>query len=144
VKATIFSVSIVLSMILFVGCQRSSDLGTTVSGTVTVDNKPLSGAIITLEPLGGTTGPNASATIFNGQFEMNSSARLHGGSYRVRISMVPADLLATIPGDGVVALPPPDLVISPAYDADSQLSCELARGQNNPLQFNVEFSKPKR
>lgn len=142
--APFFSVLMSSAVVLFVGCQRSSNRGTTVSGTVTVDHQPLSGAIITLEPLRGTTGPNASAPIFNGQFEVKPDANLHGGSYRVRISMVPANLLASIPGDGVVRLPPADRVISPYYDAESQLSCELDSGQMNQLQFNVEFSKSNR
>lgn len=88
-----------------------------------------------------TTGPSASAAVFNGEFSVPESANLHGGSYRVRIAMIPASIRNDLPPEQVRFLPPDDAVISPAYDAHSRLSCELKPNQENILKFEVEFLK---
>ena len=121
------------------GCDADVDNGVKVSGTVTCDETPLSGAVITFEPIGETTGPNASVPIMDGKFEIDSDAGLHGGSYRVRFSMIPIELRRTFPPDQVAKLPPDDSVIRPDYDANSKQLCDLIAGQENSLEFAIEF-----
>lgn len=94
---------------------------------------------MTLEPLSGTEGPNASAPVFHGRFDFKPDAGLRGGTYRVRISMIPLALRETLPPAQAAALPPADAVIDPAFDAKSNLKCELDRGADNTLEFSVSF-----
>ena len=139
--ATCFTASLLL---LCVGCGDQNATAVTATGTVSVGNQPLSGAVITLEPIGNTTGPNASAAIFDGKFQFPADAGLHGGRYRVRFSMIPAGIIKTIPNDGSVRLPPADASIAPAYDLHSQLEWELLPQQGNESDFQVEFLRPSR
>lgn len=122
-----------------IGCQTKSEPVVTATGQVTADDEPLSGAVVTFEPIHPTTGPNASVPVFNGKFDLAANAGLHGGDYRVRIAMVPAEIRRGIPTDQVGWMPPDDAVIDPAFDADSNLSCTLKPDQDNVLSFQVEF-----
>ncbi|MDV6030755.1 MAG: carboxypeptidase regulatory-like domain-containing protein [Phycisphaera sp. RhM] len=134
--------ALVLAMMLLVtGCNSPSQRDVTAIGTVRVAGKPLSGAVITLEPMRQTTGPNASAPVFDGRFQVPASAGLHGGTYRVRVAMIPTELLAKLPSEQAAALPPADSVIDPSFDAESQLTCELKPDQPNTLAFAVDFLK---
>jgi len=121
------------------GCQPPEPSGVTASGTVSVGKQPLSAAVITLEPMRETTGPNASAAIFDGHFDFPPEAGLQGGSYRVRISLIPAELRRSLPPEQAAKAPPPEAVIAPKYDGESQLNCQLTPGEPNTLTFTVEF-----
>ncbi|WP_145207764.1 carboxypeptidase-like regulatory domain-containing protein [Planctomycetes bacterium TBK1r] len=133
--------SVLAMMLLTTGCTTPSQPNVTATGTVHVSGEPLSGAVITLEPMRQTTGPNASAPVFDGRFQVPASAGLHGGTYRVRVAMIPAELLAKLPSEQAASLPPADSVIDPSFDAESQLTCELKPDQPNALAFVVEFLK---
>jgi len=121
------------------GCQSDSPSGIKASGQVRVQGEPLSGAVITLEPVQGTTGPALSTPVFGGRFEFTADAGLHGGTYQVRISMVPAELRKNIPESPEYQLPPADAVIDPQYDAQSDITWDLKAGQTNTSEFDVEF-----
>ncbi len=131
--------SFLIVTLLTVGCGADAENGVTASGTVTVGIDRLSGAVITLEPISGTTGPNASAPVLEGRFAITAEAGLHGGLYRVRVSMIPKNILALIPNEAGVELPPDNAVIHPRYDANSQLTWQLNRGDENEANFKVEF-----
>ena len=111
----------------------------TVSGTVTVGDQPVSAVVLTLEPMSGTSGPNASVPVWNGGFEISQDAGLHGGRYRVRFSMVPFGIREKIPRNAGMTLPPADAVIAPKYNSQSQTVCELTPSENNILHFRIEF-----
>ncbi|WP_259636178.1 carboxypeptidase-like regulatory domain-containing protein [Stieleria sedimenti] len=137
-----FATALVLAMILLTtGCNSPPQPNVTATGTVHVAGEPLSGAVITLEPMRQTTGPNASAPVFDGRFEVPASAGLHGGTYRVRVAMIPTELLVKLPSEQAASLPPAGAVIDPSFDAESQLSCDLKPDQPNALAFAVEFLK---
>lgn len=121
------------------GCSDASKSFAAASGTITAAGRPLSGAVVTFEPLAGTTGPNASVGVFDGKFDVPASSELHGGTYRVRVEMMPSELLAAIPQPQQKSLPPTGSVIAPAYDVNSQMQCDLRPGQNDALSYEVEF-----
>ncbi|MCC9603640.1 hypothetical protein LOC67_24085 [Stieleria sp. JC731] len=125
--------------IALAGCTKELSVGIQAGGTVTVDGKPLSGAVMTFEPMGSTTGPSASAPIFGGSFRLTDDNGLHGGKYRIRISMIPAGILRSIPKEQQVGLPPSDSVIAPEYDGKSKLEWTLLPDQDNTLEFDVSF-----
>ena len=130
---------VALSALLFTGCREPNGSYAMVSGTVTVDGQPLSGAIVTFEPLDGTPGKNASASVFDGQFQISGDAQLHGGNYLARISMMPSGILRKLPDAQRQSLPPANSVIDPAFDSNSRLRCTLAPGQENSLAFQIHF-----
>jgi hypothetical protein len=127
-----------------VGCGQESASGVPAAGRIDVDGQPLSGAVVTFEPIGETTGPNASVAIWKGEFEVQPEAGLHGGNYRVRVSLLPPEVRSELPVDGAVELPPKDAVIDPAFDAQSQLTCELNTESDNRLQFSVRYLNRRR
>jgi hypothetical protein len=110
-----------------------------VSGQVTVSGQPLSGAIISWEPIQGTPGPKASAPVFNGAYEIAPSAKLYPGQYRVRICMMPAEMLNLIQSEEPFNLPPAGRAISREFDSDSQLTAELQLGTENRYDWEVKF-----
>ncbi len=132
---------VVLICIAVGGCNAPVQSVVTASGRVDVGGQPLSGGVVTLEPISPTTGPNASAPVFAGKFDVPATAGLHGGTYRVRVSMIPAEIRETLPTDQGFSLPPENAVIAPAFDADSRLTCELIPDQQNVLAFEVAFLK---
>ncbi|TWT49623.1 hypothetical protein Pla22_48200 [Rubripirellula amarantea] len=125
-----------------VGCKDSASPSVEATGIVMADGEPLSGAVVTLEPMRQTTGPNASVPVFDGKFEVPASAGLHGGLYRVRVAMIPAEIRKSIPAEQATNLPPDDAMIDPAFDANSDLTCELKPDQANSLSFAVAFLNP--
>lgn len=125
--------------VLLCGCNRGAPEGVAVTGTIQAAGEPLSAAVITLEPIDGTGGPNASAAVFDGRFEFAPDARLQGGRYLARVSMIPAEIRESIPPDQVMSMPPRDAMIDPRFDANSELDCELTVGQANRLEFSVDF-----
>ena len=129
-----------LLALIVTGCESPAPQGVGVEGkVVTADQQPLSAAVITLEPMPGTPGPNASTGIFDGRFEFSPEAGLRGGQYRVRISLLPPEMRRSLPPDIAAKAPPADAVIAPKYDGESDISCELRPDQPNALTFTVDF-----
>jgi len=124
---------------LISGCDSRSTPEVTAAGNVRIDGQPISGALITLEPLAPTTGPKASCPIFSGSFEFANEVGLHGGNYRVRFSLMPAEIRSSIPADHAEGLPPQDAVISDRFDSRSQLTWMLRPGQPNSMDFEIEY-----
>src|SRR5688500_13010891 len=56
-------------MLLLAGCGADSDRGA-VSGTVTLDGKPVENGSISFVPIEGTQSPSAGAVIGNGTYEI--------------------------------------------------------------------------
>ncbi|TWU47774.1 hypothetical protein [Rubripirellula reticaptiva] len=130
---------LIVCLVSLVGCSSGHESTVTANGILSVRGKPLSGAVITLEPMSGTTGPNASVPVFGGKFSVPATADLHGGTYRVRVAMIPRELCKGLPAEQAALLPPADTMIDPAFDANSQLVCELKPDHSNSLKFEVEF-----
>lgn len=143
-RITFRSTMLLVVCALAVGCESTDPPTLSVTGTVQADGQPLSAAIVTLEPIRTTTGPNASAPVIGGRFEIPADEGLHGGTYRVRVAMMPDSIVQTMPRDAGFDVPEPGTVIAPAFDADSTLSCDLIPDQPNELTLNVQFLNPKR
>ena len=124
------------------GCWNGDENQTAaVSGRVLVDGSPLTGAVITFEPIEGTKGPKASAPVFGGSYRFETSASLRPGTYRVRISMLPTEisrqLESSVPDQEQLTIP--ERAISPAFDGLSQLTAKLESGENVLNAFEVAF-----
>lgn len=122
-----------------VGCGKHNEASLTVDGTVRCNGVPLSGAIVIFEPLPGTTGPSATAPVFDGGFHVPADAGLHGGKYVARFSMIPPEIRGKLPSDQAANLPPTNAVIAPEHDARSQHTCELIADTRNQKTFSIQF-----
>lgn len=125
--------------LILAGCDGDRTEPATVTGTVTVAGAPLSGALITLQPIDGTGGPVASAPIWEGAFEFTPESELTGGSYRVRFMLLTPSIRQSLPAAQQAQLPPADAEIAPEFDTRSQLRCQLTPGANPPLDFEVAW-----
>ncbi|KAA1260155.1 hypothetical protein LF1_26940 [Rubripirellula obstinata] len=123
------------------GCQEDVASGLTVHGKVTCNGKPLSGAIVTLDPMSGTSGPIANTAVFDGEFNIGADAGLHGGKYVARFSMLPPEMRKILPPEQAAKLPPDNAMIGPEFDANSRLFCELTPNTKNELKFEIEFHR---
>ncbi len=129
---------VVLVALTLGGCQ-SSDEFATASGTVTVEGKPVSGVIIRLVPIAPTTGPKSATTVYNGAFSFDAEERLHGGEYRVRFSVMPANLRAQLPPEQFEGIVPADKSIAFEYDSKSEITWTITPGAENTSTFDIEL-----
>jgi hypothetical protein len=130
-----------MQVVALSGCQENTVDAVTVAGTVNCGGKPLSGAIVTLDPMAGTSGPIASSAVFDGKFAIAADSALHGGRYVVRFSMLPPEMRKKLPAEQAAKLPRECSVIGPEFDANSQLFCELAPNTKNELKFDIHFRR---
>ena len=91
-KATIVHSLLTFAMMLAVGCGKSDDSGHAktypVSGTVTVNGKPVEGATVTFHQTSGT-GTSIGATDSSGKYTLSTFASNDGappGQYKVSIA----------------------------------------------------------
>ncbi|CAL1125475.1 unnamed protein product [Cladocopium goreaui] len=123
------------------GCKPAIEPAT-ASGTVSVEGKPISGMVVTLQPIGTTTGPKATAAIVNGNFTFDEKARLHGGQYLVRFTVMPSSLISRLPEEASETAVPAGSVVPRKYDIDSKLTWNLTPGAENTSTFEIELRQP--
>jgi hypothetical protein len=126
------------------GCDTEEAIGATARGMVNAKMSGkradvVSGVMITLEPIGETTGPKASAPVFSGKFNFDAEAGLHGGQYRVRFSLMPPEIRNTIPTEHAAGLPADDAAVVAKYDSQSSLTWDLSPKQTNQREFEIEI-----
>jgi hypothetical protein len=134
-------------LLLLAGCGSSDNLPREpVSGTVTLDGKPLERGTISFQPESGL--PTAAAvTISAGQYSMTRAQGLVPGAYRVLISSTP-------PGGGIAnnpatgrppppgqPTPPPKELLQAKYNEKSILTAEVKGGAENRFDFELDSAK---
>ncbi len=124
------------------GCRNESrNRAVRVTGIITAEGKPLSGAVISFEPLELTPGPKASTLIMDGRYQFDLAAGLQPGTHRIRISMLPPEINKRL--DEAVGVTTVDTkkppVIALKYDSNSQLTAKLSEDKENQCNFSVEF-----
>jgi hypothetical protein len=113
-----------------------------VSGTVTLDGKPLPDAVVRFIPTGDGTAPARPAlgrTNSNGSYSLEFSTSLSGalpGSYRVEIST------GRLPDDGRkgVRIPGAPETVPDSYNSKSTL-VEEVRPQHNTINFELKSTE---
>lgn len=128
----------VLAAVALGGCQPAGETAT-ASGTVTVDGKPVTGVIIQLVPIAPTTGPKAATTVYNGSFSFDAEEGLHGGEYRVRFSVMPANLRSQLPPEEFKGIVPADKSVAFAYDSMSELTWNIKPNAENSSTFEIKL-----
>src|SRR5262245_56197928 len=80
-----------IAALLLIGCSRGS-LESQVTGTVTLDGKPIGPGTITFAPKGSENNPATGAINQDGSYQLRTSrlAGLHPGSYRISLTVFEA------------------------------------------------------
>ena len=114
-----------------------------VSGTVTLDGKPLERGTLSFQPESGL--PTAAAVpIAGGQYSIPRAEGLVPGSYRVLISSTPqAAPTASRPPPPGQATPPPKELLPEKYNASTTLSAQVKEGSANTFDFALESAAKK-
>lgn len=122
------TVSILLVVLLpLTGCGPSEVV---VSGTVTLDGKPLEDGHIAFRPLPATaTAEAAGATIKGGKYQV----KVRPGQNRVEITAARA--AAPGPKEAIGPLPAPKSIIPERYNVQSKLTEEVRAGGPNEFNF---------
>jgi hypothetical protein len=114
-----------------------------VSGTVTLDGKPLDRGTLSFQPVSQL--PTAAAvSVSGGQYSIAQAEGLVPGSYRVLISSTPQTAsTASRPPPPGQATPPPKEMLPEKYNVSSSLTAEVKEGTPNRFDFPLE-SAPKK
>lgn len=139
--------SLVLILFLCMGCGNGlppSKLDRqTVSGSVTLDSKPLSNGSIAFHPLSPTGESTVSGTLIKeGAFKLSDENGLPPGKYKVVITSSAA--IGNLPSDPEAAMdaaakPPAEGPKIPAkYNTNTELTCDIVDGPNDSLSFELK------
>ena len=122
-----------MSLAMLAGCDRSGPELAPVSGRVTLDGQPISGARLTFQPEGRGS-PSSGSTDRDGRYELGYKRGVKGamiGSHLVRIQL---DTEASGP-NGTTNQRPKSL---PArYNTKSELRREIKPDENNVFDFEL-------
>ncbi|EAQ81550.1 hypothetical protein [Blastopirellula marina] len=127
-----------------IGCGSATPInGQVISGTVTVNGKPLARGLIIFQPMQGTAGPTATAEIRDGQFVTKKNIGPWPGKFLVKIESTPPDVIAMIEGASPEEMHrrarEPHKMIAPKFNRDSQITVEVLNGDNPPFNFDTKW-----
>jgi hypothetical protein len=126
------------------GCAGGDELPReAISGTVTLDSRPLAGGVIQFTPaVEATTGGIAvggGSPIKDGQFSIDREHGLVPGSYKVTVNAAgaPTEPFKTLePGRPNRAAKPKELIPT-KYNAQTTLTAEVKKGGGNNFKFDL-------
>jgi len=122
-----------------IGCTESSGGREAVSGTITLDGKPLDQGVISFIPYDPDAPTRASAAIENGSYAIPKAQGLAPGKYKVAISSPDGKTPAATPD----ALPGPSgnfaskQRIPDKFNEKSTLEVEVKQGTSNKFDFTI-------
>ena len=129
-----FALLALVSGTAILGCGPSGPELTEVTGTVTLDGKPVPKAVISFLPSGETGSPSYGRTDLQGKYELGYSLNSRGarlGSYNVEIttSKLSKEELDEIKASGE-EVPAESVAIPDKYKEASALTAEVKAGPN--------------
>jgi hypothetical protein len=131
---------LVLVVLLFEsGCQSKNPLNRkAVSGTVTVDGKPVPNGSINFEPL-QSGGVGSGAVISGGSYRISEEDGLPPGKYRVTIVGIEGEAFAAASGKmpGDEEMPATKSLVPDNWNADGQHNIEVQEA--GPFVFNFQI-----
>ena len=126
-----------LALLPAAGCgDGGPELGT-VSGTVTLDGKPLPNAKVEFQPVAKGS-PSDDTTDENGYYELAYGVDKPGamvGMHEVRISTCREEAGDDEGLSPVIEYPE---LLPPKYNEESELTCEVKSGSNQGVNFNLK------
>ncbi|QEH33145.1 hypothetical protein OJF2_16420 [Aquisphaera giovannonii] len=140
-RETWIGIFTVCALALGAGCSGPEDdlPREPVSGTVSLDGKPLPGGTITFTPAGGGASAGG-ATIKDGSFSIGREGGLVPGNYAVAIyaSDRPEGQERPKQAGGLKEFKVAKELIPAKYNAKSELKAEIKKGGGNALQFALD------
>ena len=141
-NAFVLSLVVVVFCLTSIGCNKGGIQRCAVSGTVTVDGKPVESGAISFHPLEGPQSPSTGGKISNGTFDILKKDGPAPGKYQLELagSMKTGNMI-DVPGSGgaqkmeelVQAIPKKN-----AYPSGSEIpEVEIKAGKN---ELNIELS----
>lgn len=133
-----FSIALPLTLLSFaVGCGESLSV---VSGTVTLDDKPLEGAFVEFSPLSGR--PSLGRTDEDGHYQLEYSTGKSGveaGDHTVRIGTYQEASIDMETGEPTAAV---EEVVPERYNRETTLTEHVEPGKNE-IDFELELAEPQ-
>lgn len=121
-------ITVLTVLILPAGCGEDLPDLAPVTGTVTLDGKPISGAVVTFDPAAGGVVSHG-VTDDSGRFELECTTDTLGaelGEHVVRISYRGEDPLLAMPE-----------VLPARYNTQSKLTAAVTEGEENDFKFEL-------
>lgn len=137
---TRYAMALALAAIVLVlpsaGCGSSEIPRLAVTGTVTLDDKPIDDGTILFTPM--AAGPSAGSEIKNGRYQILRSRGPSPGKYRVDIRAYRAIGPATRDEVSGQTEQPMKQVLPPRYNSDSKLEVTLVEDRADPVDFRLQ------
>jgi hypothetical protein len=119
-----------------------------VSGTVTLDGKPLERGTILFQPVSELP-TGIAVPISGGQYYIEKAQGLVPGSYKVKISSTPPPVPEPLTAEGTPPppgkpTPPPKDLMPERYNSLTILTREVKEGVTNTFDFPLETGPPKK
>ncbi len=117
-----------------------------VQGTVTLDGRPLSKALISFLPIGNTEGPKVSGVVQDGRFSIPAAKGPLPGEFQVKVEAISPEIEAMASGDFQSlreTAGTETIVIAPEFNRESRLTATVRDGQPNRFQFQVKSGTPR-
>jgi hypothetical protein len=119
----------------------------TVSGTVTLDDKPLEQGTITFTPAAEGATPSM-VSISGGKYYIGRAEGLVPGNYKVKISSTPItppviDPVTGTPPPPGAHPPTPKELLQPKYNSTTALTAEVKEGASNTFDFPLETERKR-
>jgi hypothetical protein len=122
-------------ILLLSGCSRGPEIAT-VTGRVTLDDRPLEYAEITFEPAAGRASHGRADQ--NGRYELRYTREEMGALVGAHTVRVLSAIEVTLP-DGRFELRPQ--LVPPQFNTESELRREVASGVENVFDFDLSSQK---
>ena len=133
-KAAIFS------LVPIIGCGGDNLPREAVSGSVSVDHKPLKTGMITFVPSGPDIPTQGGANVVDGKYSIPRSAGLVPGKYKVVVSSGEGSVEKKVDDtNNMPGMPPVPAkeVIPPQYGAATTLGANVTAGGKNEFEFDL-------
>jgi len=130
---------LVAGFLVLAGCQGPSDTlpREAISGTVTLDGKPLPAGRIEFQPSGQAETTAASGGITDGSYRIRQDEGPVPGTYKVSVTSAVTTAKpppGAMPGD---TPPPPKEPIPAKFNAQTKLTAEVKKGGPNTFNFEL-------
>jgi hypothetical protein len=130
----------ILILILFSGCGGDGLPRQAISGSISINGKPLKSGVVNFVPQSAEIPTQSGAAIIDGKYNIPKSTGLVPGKYKVVISSgegsaeKKVDKVSDLPGMAPI---PAKEAIPPEYNNNTSLEANVAAGGSNVFEFNL-------